>query len=386
MNNNNRLGSIDSFRALIMLMMIFVIDLASVSGSPLWLHHAGADEDRMGFADIVFPCFMFIIGLSIPHAVKARLDRGDSRLNIFGHIVSRSLSLLLMGLMVVNLDHINAEAMIIPLGYWQLIMVVAIFLIWNQYPSTKVFNRIPKYLFQAAGWVLIGFLGLTYQGQNGSWMQIHWWGILGLLGWSYACCATIYLLAGDRLGILAIAVVGFLALNVNEFIGDYNWRLVISASNYFSVMIGVVGSVIYLRLKENKNTATAFIALASIGLVLIVFGLATRPAWGISKILATPSWTSLCAGISLFLLIAITFIVDIKQRGVWFTFIAAGGTSALTCYFAQYFVYSIMGITEISWPAVLQDGNIGLVRSLLFSVLIIQLVYWAGKIRIKLNV
>jgi len=384
--NNNRLASIDSFRALTMLLMIFVIDLWSVNNSPVWLSHAGADEDRMGLADVVLPCFMFIIGLSIPHAVKARLDLGGTWLGGCAHILIRSISLIFMGLIVVNFDNINAGAMIIPRSYWQLIMVIAILLIWNQYRSDNVFNVVPKRVMQATGWALIGFLGFVFKGHDGSWMQIHWWGILGLLGWSYGVCAFIYLLASDRLLVLGVAVLGFMALNINEFIGDLHWRFVVSASNYFSVMLGVFCSAMYVQLQQKRNTFTALVVLACLAILLVAFGFATRPEWGISKILATPSWTTICAGISISIFIAMVILVDVKKHKSCFSIVKAGGTATLTCYFAQYFVYSVMDISGAHWPEFVQHGYLGLLRSLLFSVLIIQMVYWAGKINIKLNI
>ena len=81
----NRIASIDILRALTMYFMIFVNDLWTLEGIPEWLGHASRGEDRLGFADIIFPLFLFIVGLSIPFAVKARRKKGDSDLQIFGN-------------------------------------------------------------------------------------------------------------------------------------------------------------------------------------------------------------------------------------------------------------------------------------------------------------
>ena len=51
----SRIGSIDVFRALTMLLMIFVNDLWSLKDIPEWLEHTAADVDGMGLADVVFP-------------------------------------------------------------------------------------------------------------------------------------------------------------------------------------------------------------------------------------------------------------------------------------------------------------------------------------------
>jgi len=73
-----RLLSIDVLRALTMLLMIFVNDASSVGGIPAWLDHAKETEDALGFADVIFPAFLFIAGLSIPLAIKSRISKGDT--------------------------------------------------------------------------------------------------------------------------------------------------------------------------------------------------------------------------------------------------------------------------------------------------------------------
>ena len=84
-----RLGSIDAIRAITMYLMVFVNDLSTDKAIPEWLEHAPAKADGMGFADIIFPAFLFIVGLSIPYSQQSRLDRGQSSAIIFRHIVIR---------------------------------------------------------------------------------------------------------------------------------------------------------------------------------------------------------------------------------------------------------------------------------------------------------
>ena len=55
-----RIHSIDVFRAITMFLMIFVNDLWSLKDIPAWLEHTEAAEDGMGFADTIFPAFLFI--------------------------------------------------------------------------------------------------------------------------------------------------------------------------------------------------------------------------------------------------------------------------------------------------------------------------------------
>lgn len=80
-----------------MFTMIFVNDFWKVHDVPHWLEHAVYGEDFMGLADIVFPCFLFAVGMSIPYAIERRYAKGFSAESTLGHILSRTFALLVMG-------------------------------------------------------------------------------------------------------------------------------------------------------------------------------------------------------------------------------------------------------------------------------------------------
>ena len=83
---NNRVLSIDVFRGITIFIMVFVNELSGVENIPAWMKHLPADVDGMTFVDLVFPAFLFIVGMSIPFAIQARTDKGDSTSTIFKHI------------------------------------------------------------------------------------------------------------------------------------------------------------------------------------------------------------------------------------------------------------------------------------------------------------
>src|SRR5690242_18586753 len=128
-----RLASIDVFRALTMLLMIFVNDLGTLKKIPGWLEHTKAAEDGMGLADTVFPAFLFIVGLSIPFAIGNRWSKGVPQSNILGHILTRSFALLAMGFFHVNLENYNQSAALLPRGIWEILLTISFFLIWLDY-------------------------------------------------------------------------------------------------------------------------------------------------------------------------------------------------------------------------------------------------------------
>lgn len=56
---------------------------------------------------IVFPCFLFIVGMSIPYAMRNRIAKGENHFQILRHILLRSLALLVMGFFTVNISELN---------------------------------------------------------------------------------------------------------------------------------------------------------------------------------------------------------------------------------------------------------------------------------------
>ena len=82
----SRIASIDILRALTMVLMIFVNDLGSLRGIPVWLEHVESGVDGIGLADVVFPAFLFIVGLSLPYAIDNRRKKGDTEWQLVMHV------------------------------------------------------------------------------------------------------------------------------------------------------------------------------------------------------------------------------------------------------------------------------------------------------------
>jgi heparan-alpha-glucosaminide N-acetyltransferase len=392
MNSTQRIASIDIFRALTMFLMIVVNDLWTLRDIPSWLGHAAAQEDRLGLADVVFPAFLFIVGLSIPFAIANRRNKGSSDLSTIFHIFQRSFALIVMGLFMVNFENINGSLLPFSKYFWEILMALAIFMIWNNYPSKKVLGVIPIWLMEVLGIGIFIFLAVIYQSgsaESPHWMKTYWWGILGLIGWAYLLNALIYLLMGPRIVLAGLLLILFHLLNVQEFTefaGLRGLRIIVGASNYTLVMSGVFASILYIRLREKEKQHLFLTVLIILAAIFITYAIAIRPYWGISKIRATPSWTAICAGISFGFYGLLYLIADIYKKTNWAGIIGPAGRSTLTCYLVPYYYYPLMALIGIRLPMYLREGYVGIVKSLLFALLIILITGVLEKLKIRLKI
>ena len=385
---SRRLASVDGFRAITMFLMIFVNDLWSLQDIPRWLGHAGESEDRLGLADTVFPAFLFIVGLSIPFAMKARQSKGFSKGRTFLHILARSFSLLVMGIFQVNLENYDSAASLLPKPWWQIAITIGFFLVWLDYPPTVAKRK--KQVLKGAGILLLGILAVLFRGVHEgsySWMQPGWYGTLGLIGWSYLLCASIYLFVGDRLGWLAGAFVFFFLFNLNNNLGwlaflDPVSQNIDNGAIAAFTMAGILTSALYRQLTREGQTGQGILVLASLVLILAGAGIALRTFWGISKENETPSWVLICTAINITLFIGLLYLVDIRGKSVLIRTIRPAGTSTLTCYLLPSIHYAILNLLNsgYSLPLSLRSGAVGIIKSLLYAWVIIRI---AGQLEKK---
>jgi len=375
---NNRSISIDAFRAVTMLLMIFVNDLWTLEQVPHWLGHAEAAEDRLGFSDIIFPAFLFIVGLSVPIAIDSRLKRNESALSIQRHILWRAIALLVMGFFHYNLENYSDEALL-PKGVWEILLTVSFFLIWLDYSDWKEKKEKTATILKGVGVLMLIGLSLIYKGEyeSGPWMQHGWWGILGLIGWTYLIVSSVYLWSRGDLRIQYAAFAVFLILNCVR-------ALDVIGSMPTMAMAGIIITLSYRRDGIKSRSFWTLVVISSV--ILIAFGFATRSLWGISKIHATPSWTTICTGISIAAFAFMIYLTEIKGIVKWYEFIKPAGVVTLTCYLLPYIHSGLFQLVNIRLPLFLRTGAVGLIKSLIFAWLIIAVAGWLKKRKISLKV
>ncbi|MDR0658084.1 MAG: DUF5009 domain-containing protein [Mediterranea sp.] len=387
---SQRVAAVDVFRALTMLLMLFVNDIAGLEDVPHWLKHAGANEDMLGFSDTIFPAFLFCMGMSVPFAIQSHYRKGDTTRQIIAHIFWRTAALVTMGLFTLNSGGIEGG---LSHQYFTLLMVTGFFLVWAVYPKTEGFRH-QSFIMKTVGVALLAFLVL-YKDLNGEPFQQGWWGILGLIGWTYAICAGIYLFTHDSLlnnSMVWLAVILLSVISHSNLIpDDYGGRVILLPfipsdwTLHAFGMSGVLTSVIMQKYagRNHQGKFTGILCVMGVGMLIAAF--CSHPYWAVSKIQATPSWLFYCLA-TFFPLFGLFYrLTDVKGKASWFDIIKPAGTATLTCYIIPYLWYSIQQLSGLHYPALLSAGIPGLLRSLMFSLVIVLLggLFVKAKIRLK---
>ena len=383
----SRIATIDVFRAITMFLMLFVNDIPGIKQIPHWLLHADMNEDMLGFSDIIFPCFLFVMGMSVPFALLKRKEKGESLWGTLRHILERTLALIVMGLFTVNLGSYDGEATGLPYSWYLILLVLSFFLTWNLYPKAEGWK---KYLFTGmkyAGILLMIGLFCLFEGKNGAVFAPKWWGILGLIGWTYLVTAIVFLIVRIRLVWMLSAWLIVLALTVLSHNGMLDLSSLPSDMTHHALGVsGAFASVLLIHL-GNKEKPFKFVGtMIGLGMLMLVFFFASHPHWIISKIQATPTWLFVCNAISFFMVGIFYFLVDVKNKANWFSIIRPAGTVTLTCYMIPYAWYAVQRLLAFYYPAFLCTGVPGLCRSLLFSLVVVWIAGWLMKVNIRLKI
>lgn len=382
-----RIASIDIYRALTMFFMIFVNDLWSITGVPHWLEHAAADEDMLGFSDIVFPSFLFILGMSIPLAIEIRKRKGDSNITILKHILIRSVALLAMGMFTVNTEYGEAT---IGKPLFTIIMLLGFFLIWNLYPKTEDKKKQNFYsILKVIGVIILVVLAFIYRDPNGDIFQPRWWGILGLIGWTYLLCAIIYLYLNKQRIYLFIALGLFILLCIagsNQWLGSFDGIIPGNGCFHAFTMCGMLISLLFNQSKSDLSINKKMMIATSAGIVFFIAAFVSHYFWIISKIQATPTWLFICTSISILFYVFMYWIADMKGKASWFDIIKPAGTATLTCYLIPYLLYSIFILTSFTLPEAITASPVGLVKCIVFAFVTIGITALLGKVGVKLKI
>jgi heparan-alpha-glucosaminide N-acetyltransferase len=388
-----RVPSVDAHRALVMFTMLFVNDVAGVHGIPAWMkHHHPEDSSGMTFVDLVFPAFLFLVGMSIPLALHGRLSRNVPPWRIVSHILTRGLSLLLIGVFMVNMESIGTKQMNWPRGLWQTLVFSAVILAFHSLPLRSRVARALSITTRILGFAALAYLATRFQDRHGDRMQPHWWGILGLIGFAYTICAFLYLpLRRHRTGLL-IASLAILCLWV---LGDkWDWLTWIPFWDYLGgttigsqpaiTMAGVALATTFAgptALPTTRDRLTFAIGLA---IAATLGALLLHDAYGINKNNATPSWCLWSIAITTTLWIPFHAILDRNPNHPLAPHL---GANVLMAYILADLIAYLLQLAHTAFYSHLgSTPTTGIPRSLTFAATLLLFCALLDRLRIRLKV
>ncbi|HSZ17005.1 MAG TPA: heparan-alpha-glucosaminide N-acetyltransferase domain-containing protein [Terracidiphilus sp.] len=159
-----RLLSLDVVRGITIAFMIMVNNNGG-PGSWRFMNHAA--WNGLTPTDLVFPTFVFVVGISVVFAFEARLARGAKRAQLAWHTVQRAAILILFGIVVnsfptFELVHMRFYGVLQRIGLCYL--VVGLFYLWDSRASTKVVALVASLV---GYWVLVRWTPIPGVGMPG---------------------------------------------------------------------------------------------------------------------------------------------------------------------------------------------------------------------------
>ena len=340
-----------------MFMMIFVNDLAGAGKTvPDWMvhfsdrHHKGSG---MTFVDLVFPAFLFIVGMSVPFALGGRMAKGEPFWKTLGHVFIRTLSLLFIGILMVH-ETPDTAALGWPGDWWCVLMYLSAIMAFCSFsPASSASEsrqkqwRIASLCMRLAGLALLVWLAFAFRDAKGQRiitlapfsLATEWYGILGLIGWAYLVACIVFLVfRGHR-----TAILGCMALLMCLFVADKNgmfehfWLNKIvgigeTLGSQGAIAAGglLLGSVLTAADMTSLKARTSFTFWFAAGCAAAA--LLLNRAYGISKNNATPSWCFWACAITAVLWYVLYLVSDVRPVKIISRPLAVAGQNVLLAY------------------------------------------------------
>jgi len=159
-----RLLSLDVARGITIAFMIMVNNNGG-RGSWRFMNHAA--WNGLTATDLVFPAFVFVMGISVVFAIESRLARGATRRQLAHHAVQRAVILCLLGIVVnsfpfFELDHMRFYGVLQRIAVCYL--AVSLLYLWD----SRAWPLVTALLFTLVGyWVLVRWVPVPGAGVPG---------------------------------------------------------------------------------------------------------------------------------------------------------------------------------------------------------------------------
>jgi len=327
-----RLSSLDAFRGITIAGMILVNNPGSWEHVYAPLRHARWHGWTP--TDLVFPFFLFIVGVSVSLALSRRMDRGDSALSLYVKIIRRSLVLFALGLALRLAFRFDLEHLRIP-GVLQRIAVCYLL-------SALIFTRTgPTW---RAGIVVILLAGYYLLMK-----------LVPVPGYG----AAVWTPEGNLCGYLDRKILGG-----HLYTPAFDPEGILSTLPALATTL--IGSLAGDWLRSPRNVFHKSAAMAAAGALLAASGLFLHPYFPINKQLWTSTFVLFTAGAALLMLSVFAVLMDGPGTRKWASPFLVLGTNALFVYVAS----TLMAKVLISAKVSAAQGTVSLQRFLYLYLLV----------------
>jgi predicted acyltransferase len=305
--------SLDAFRGLTIAGMILVNNPGTWEHIHPPLRHAAWHGWTP--TDLVFPFFLFIVGVAIPFSFGKRMARGDSRPRLLLHILRRSLILFGLGLFMAGFPYFPWDRIRI-MGVLQRIGLVYL----AAAPAFLFLGRRGRAVFASA--LLLGYWALL------TWVPVPGFG------------------PGD------LSPEGNLGAYLDRMIlGDRLWRAEWDPEGLLSTLPAIGTTLLgiftgeWLRSPRGPGMKTAGLLVA--GVALLALGQLWDPVFPINKGIWTSSYVLFTAGAGLLLLSGFFWIMDVLRWRTWATPFVIYGVNAIAVFVASGLAARLMGLITL---------------------------------------
>ncbi len=315
-----RLTSLDAFRGMAIAGMILVNNPGSWSHVYPPLRHA--EWHGWTPTDLIFPFFLFIVGVAVPFSFSKRLERGSGRGELFGHVVRRSAILVGLGLFMAGFPRFELATIRIP----------------------GVLQRIGVVYLGAAGLYLV--LRPAGRAVVGAALLLGYWAVM-----------TLVAVPGHGAGDLSPE--GNLAAYLDRtLLGDHLWAatggtwdpegLLSTFPAVVTALLGIHAGEWLRREGRGRRTAGVLVAAGGLG---VGMGLLWDLAFPINKNLWTSSYVLFTGGVAALVLGGLHWIVDVRSRDAWSRPFVHYGMNAIAVFVASGLVTKSLVLLRTGAPA-----------------------------------
>lgn len=317
MTTNDRLVSLDVFRGITIAGMVLVNNPGTWSSLYWPLGHA--EWHGWTPTDLVFPFFVFIVGVAIPLAFGRRTEGGGGKRDLYWKIIRRSLIIFALGIFLAGFPYFQLSTIRIP-GVLQRLAVC--------------------YLFAS-----LIFLHAKVRTQ-----------IIVTLALLVFYCLLMTRLHAPGFATGDLSKEGSLASFVDRVIfGPHIWKQgkVYDPEGLLSTIPAIATALFGVLtgqwLRTSKSQYEKVTGLFVAGACCVVIGWCWNPFFPINKALWTSSYVFFTAGLALQFLALCYWLIDIKKYQRWAKPFIVFGVNAIALYVGTGLMARLMGLIKLPW-------------------------------------